>query len=43
LGVTTARHGIDEGGNMNHVRRRQFLLAAVALLLAPIHAKAQKA
>jgi putative tryptophan/tyrosine transport system substrate-binding protein len=28
---------------MNHVRRRQFLLAAAGLLFAPIYAKAQKA
>jgi putative tryptophan/tyrosine transport system substrate-binding protein len=32
-----------ESGNMNHVRRRQFLLAAAGLLFAPIDAQAQKA
>ena len=32
-----------ESGNMNHVRRRQFLLAAAGLLFAPIYAQAQKA
>jgi putative ABC transport system substrate-binding protein len=31
-----------ENGTMNHVRRRQFLLAAAALMVAPIGAQAQR-
>ncbi len=31
-----------EGGNMNCVRRRQFMLAAAGLLFEPIYARAQK-
>ena len=34
---------LTESGNMNYVRRRQFLHAAVGLLVAPIYAQAQKA
>jgi putative ABC transport system substrate-binding protein len=44
LGVKALRRMLStESGNVNHVRRRQFLLAAVGLLFGPIYAQTQKA
>ena len=44
LGVKTVRRMLStESGKMNRVRRRQFLLAAAGLTVAPFYARAQKA
>src|SRR5437899_2969133 len=44
LGVKTVRRMLStELGTMNHVGRRQFMLDAAALLVAPLVAQAQRA
>ena len=43
LGVRTMPHAIYGNGKMNAVRRKQLLLVAAGLSLAPIYAWAQKA